>query len=104
MARAREFAPVKNAEGADSPETARALVAAEVRALVRERGRSTAAGPLAPLDPLEHGAVASAPHDPAPLGGGMRHPTPLYWVVGESGWRHGAHARRAAATDCASPS
>ena len=43
VAREREFAPVKNAAGADSPETARALVAAEVRALVR-RGRSTAAG------------------------------------------------------------
>lgn len=36
--RAREFAPVKNASGADSPATARALVEAEVRRWHAERG------------------------------------------------------------------
>lgn len=36
--RAREFAPVKNASGSDSPETARALVEAEVRRWHAERG------------------------------------------------------------------
>lgn len=35
--RAREFAPIKNAAGADSPDTARALVTAEVRRWYRAR-------------------------------------------------------------------
>ena len=49
--RAREFAPVKNAEGVDSPETARALVADEVRRLYEERGE-TPPEPLS-LRPLD---------------------------------------------------
>jgi UDP-N-acetylglucosamine/UDP-N-acetylgalactosamine diphosphorylase len=40
VVREREFAPVKNASGVDSPETARALVAAEVRRWYEERGRT----------------------------------------------------------------
>lgn len=43
--REREFAPVKNAEGKDSPETARTLVDAEVRRWHEDRGRE-------PPDPL----------------------------------------------------
>jgi len=39
VAREREFAPVKNARGVDSPETARALVEDEVRRWYGERGR-----------------------------------------------------------------
>jgi UDP-N-acetylglucosamine/UDP-N-acetylgalactosamine diphosphorylase len=42
--RGHEFAPVKNATGSDSPETARELVAAEVRRAYAERG-------LEPPDP-----------------------------------------------------
>jgi UDP-N-acetylglucosamine pyrophosphorylase len=39
--REREFAPVKNAQGADSPDTARALVEAEVRRGYESRGVTT---------------------------------------------------------------
>ena len=51
VARAREFAPVKNAAGADSPETARALVAAEVARWYAAAGRPPPE-PLA-LSPLD---------------------------------------------------
>ncbi len=52
--REREFAPVKNAEGVDSPETARALVAAEVRRTYEERGLAAPEPPsLRPLDLIE---------------------------------------------------
>jgi UDP-N-acetylglucosamine/UDP-N-acetylgalactosamine diphosphorylase len=49
--RAREFAPVKNAEGEDSPARARALVAAEIARWHREAGRAPppAGGSLRPL-------------------------------------------------------
>lgn len=51
VARAREFAPIKNADGVDSPATARALVAAEVRRWHAERGRAEPVQPeLRPLD------------------------------------------------------
>lgn len=49
--RAREFAPVKNAEGDDSPATARRLVEAEVRRWHRQRGLPEPARPV--LRPLE---------------------------------------------------
>lgn len=49
--RAREFAPIKNAEGADSPASARALVEAEVRRWHRRRGLPEPAVPS--LRPLE---------------------------------------------------
>ena len=39
VVREREFSPVKNASGTDSPETARALVAAEVKRLCEENGQ-----------------------------------------------------------------
>lgn len=48
--RAREFAPVKNASGADSPDTARALVEAEVRRWHAERGLAVQEPPC--LEPL----------------------------------------------------
>lgn len=48
--RAREFAPVKNASGADSPETACALVEAEVRRWHAERGLPVGEPPA--LEPL----------------------------------------------------
>ena len=51
VARAREFAPVKNAAGADSPETARVLVAAEVARWYAAAGRPPPE-PLA-LSPLD---------------------------------------------------
>ncbi len=51
VAREREFAPIKNADGVDSPATARALVAAEVRRWHSERGLSEPPQPeLRPLD------------------------------------------------------
>jgi len=50
--RAREFAPVKNATGADSPETARALVAAEIARWHRAAGRPVP-DPAPSLRPLE---------------------------------------------------
>lgn len=56
--RAREFAPVKNAEGEDSPATARALVAAEVARWHREAGRPVP-DPVPSLRPL----VADGPDD-----------------------------------------
>ena len=56
--RAREFAPVKNATGEDSPETARAAVDAEIRRWHREAGLEVPAGPL-DLRPL----VADEPDD-----------------------------------------
>jgi UDP-N-acetylglucosamine/UDP-N-acetylgalactosamine diphosphorylase len=49
--RSREFAPVKNATGDDSPETARALVAAEIARWHRAAGRPVPARPS--LRPLE---------------------------------------------------
>ncbi|MBL9089175.1 MAG: UTP--glucose-1-phosphate uridylyltransferase [Planctomycetia bacterium] len=49
--RAREFAPVKNATGDDSPETARALVAAEIARWHRAAGRPVPERPsLLPLE------------------------------------------------------
>jgi UDP-N-acetylglucosamine pyrophosphorylase len=51
VAREREFAPIKNATGADSPATARALVEAEVRRWHRERGLPEPVRPE--LRPLE---------------------------------------------------
>ncbi len=51
VAREREFAPVKNAEGVDSPETARALVAAEARRWYEAAGREPP-DPVA-LSPLD---------------------------------------------------
>jgi UDP-N-acetylglucosamine/UDP-N-acetylgalactosamine diphosphorylase len=62
--RAREFAPVKNAEGEDSPATARALVAAEVARWHRAAGRAVP-DPVPALRPLE----ADGPED---LGGAGR--------------------------------
>jgi len=50
--RAREFAPVKNAEGEDSPATARALVAAEIARWHRAAGRALP-DPLPGLHPLD---------------------------------------------------
>jgi UDP-N-acetylglucosamine/UDP-N-acetylgalactosamine diphosphorylase len=53
--REREFAPVKNAEGDDSPSTARALVAAEVARLHAEAGEPLSGPPdLRPLRLLEY--------------------------------------------------
>jgi UDP-N-acetylglucosamine/UDP-N-acetylgalactosamine diphosphorylase len=57
--RAREFAPVKNAEGDDSPATARALVDAEVRRRLRAGGRPEPATPS--LRPLEQEAGPESP-------------------------------------------
>lgn len=62
--RAREFAPLKNATGEDSPETARAAVTAEIRRWHREAGLDVTEGPL-DLRPLE----ADGPDD-------LRVPTP----------------------------
>ena len=62
--RKREFAPVKNATGEDSPETARALVTAEIQRWHREAGRECPSGPL-DLRPLE----ADGPDDLRAAGG-----------------------------------
>lgn len=56
--RGREFAPVKNATGEDSPETARAAVALELARWHREAGRAPPTGPV-DLRPLE----ADGPED-----------------------------------------
>lgn len=57
VARAREFAPIKNAEGADSPASARALVEAEVRRWHRRRGLPLTGTPsLRPLEVDDDGA------------------------------------------------
>jgi UDP-N-acetylglucosamine/UDP-N-acetylgalactosamine diphosphorylase len=54
VAREREYAPVKNAEGAESPETARRALDAEYRRWHREAGREPPEGILeiSPLDAL----------------------------------------------------
>ncbi len=62
--RRREFAPVKNATGEDSPETARALVAAEIARWHREAGLPVP-DPVPPLCPL----VADGPEDLRPRDG-----------------------------------
>ncbi|MHC4341678.1 MAG: UTP--glucose-1-phosphate uridylyltransferase [Planctomycetota bacterium] len=51
--RDREYAPVKNFEGADSPETARAALDAEYRRWYREAGRAPPDGRPLELSPLD---------------------------------------------------
>ncbi|MHC4934411.1 MAG: UTP--glucose-1-phosphate uridylyltransferase [Planctomycetota bacterium] len=57
--REREYAPVKNFEGQDSPATARAALRAEYRRWYREAGREPPAGETWELSPL----VAIGPED-----------------------------------------
>lgn len=51
--REREYGPVKNAEGNDSPETARAMLDAEYRRWYREAGKPPPAGERIELSPLD---------------------------------------------------
>jgi UDP-N-acetylglucosamine/UDP-N-acetylgalactosamine diphosphorylase len=51
--REREYGPVKNAEGAESPETARAMLDAEYRRWYREAGKAPPEGERLELSPLE---------------------------------------------------
>lgn len=65
VARAREFAPIKNAEGSDSPASARALVEAEVRRWHRRRGIPLTEPPsLRPLEVDDDGADDGRPAAP----------------------------------------
>ena len=51
--REREYGPIKNADGSESPETARALLDAEYRRWYREAGATPPAGERLELSPLE---------------------------------------------------
>ncbi|MHC4730903.1 MAG: glycosyltransferase family protein, partial [Planctomycetota bacterium] len=51
--REREYGPIKNAEGNESPETARAMLDAEYRRWYREAGKTAPVGERVELSPLE---------------------------------------------------
>ncbi|MHC5052322.1 MAG: UTP--glucose-1-phosphate uridylyltransferase, partial [Planctomycetota bacterium] len=51
--REREYGPIKNADGSESPETARAMLDAEYRRWYREAGATPPAGERLELSPLE---------------------------------------------------
>ncbi|MGH7162292.1 MAG: UTP--glucose-1-phosphate uridylyltransferase [Planctomycetota bacterium] len=57
--REREYAPLKNAEGADSPEAVRAALDSEYRRWYREAGKRPPPGPRLEISPL----VAEGPED-----------------------------------------